>query len=152
VPDRIDFVRDRVAALNTEARDKLSRRVDAEISRRETRRQLFGAGIFRDPAWDILIELYKAHLAGQETTVSNLTMLGYFPQTTGLRHLARLVDNSIAIRTADEFDHRRIFVTLTKHGLSILERYFIGPNDDIQNDAIVINNHTHDSNSLFNLT
>ena len=87
-----------------------------EIKFRERRNALFPSGYFNDPAWDILLDLYKAHCAGRTISTTGLGLGGGVPQTTMLRHLNQLVEDGLAIRVNDPRDRRRVFVELTETG------------------------------------
>lgn len=91
---------------------------------RRQRSQIFGsAELFGEPAWDILLDLYIAHAEGKPVSVSSACIGSASPATTGLRWLAVLTEHGLIAREADEHDHRRIMVRLTKHGVTAMERF-----------------------------
>ena len=52
---------------------------------RRKRADFFGADLFSDPAWDILLELYETQLTGRRIAVSALAAVIDVPATTVLR-------------------------------------------------------------------
>ena len=89
----------------------------AEIRRairaRRLRDQHFGGGLFEDPAWDILLDLFAADLEGSQVSVSSLCIAASVAPTTALRWIAKLVDSGLLVRHPDPFDRRRAFMELS---------------------------------------
>lgn len=86
----------------------------ARLKRLRLRRnQLMGAPLFRDPAWDMLLELFVAHETGRKLSVSSLCYSSGVPPTTALRQLARLEKHGFVKREGDQTDNRRCFVLAT---------------------------------------
>ena len=99
-------------------RDKRERALLAEfvgrIRRLRLRRnELVGAPLFRDPAWDMLLELYAAHESGRRVSVSSLCYASGVPPTTALRQIARLEKFGLIVREGDRRDSRRQFIVPT---------------------------------------
>ena len=100
------------------------RRLVREILRRRRRRQIyFSDDLFGEPAWDILLDLYAAELAGQKVSVSSACLASGVPSTTGLRWLSKLVDGGWIRREYDTLDGRRCWVFLTQRGISAMRKY-----------------------------
>ena len=55
------------------------------IRHRRRREQLFGAEVFADPVWDILLDLYASHHEGKNVAVTSLCIAAAVPPTTALR-------------------------------------------------------------------
>lgn len=91
---------------------------------RRLREQKFGADLFADPAWDILLEAYAAQLAQQRISVSGLCCGSAVPATTALRWIKKLEEDGWLIREADPFDARRFWLTLTDSASARLAEYF----------------------------
>lgn len=87
------------------------------ILRARRRRALyFGPGLFRDPAWDMLLDLGLARAGGRQL---DLTALGHgagIPSTTALRWIDVLLEHGLARRSVDPADARRGIITLTDKG------------------------------------
>jgi DNA-binding MarR family transcriptional regulator len=105
------------------------RPISAEIVRRvfelrRTRQQSFPAKLFADPAWDMLLQLYAAHLESQRMSITRLTRTCAIPATTVLRRLATLTEAGLVTRTEDPFDSRRVYVALSFSGAEAMDRCF----------------------------
>ena len=83
------------------------------IRARRLRDQHFGSGLFEDPAWDILLDLFAADLEGTQVSVSSLCIAASVAPTTALRWIAKLTDSGLLERRADPFDRRRAFMELS---------------------------------------
>lgn len=86
----------------------------------ESRRKvdkIFGmAGFSVSPAWDIVLDLYKATDFGKEISVSSACIGAACPATTALRWLHALEGMNLIVRRADLEDRRRYVVSLTERG------------------------------------
>ena len=78
------------------------------------RNELLGAPLFRDPAWDMLLELYVAHEQGRDISISSLCYASGVPASTALRHVQRLEEHGLVEREGDRSDNRRLFVRPTE--------------------------------------
>lgn len=83
------------------------------IRRRRLRDRFFGEGLFADPAWDILLDLYAARLEGKHVSVSSLCIAAAVPPTTALRWITVLTEKGMLVREADPQDRRRIYIALS---------------------------------------
>jgi DNA-binding MarR family transcriptional regulator len=102
--------------------------VRAVVRARAQRQRFFGADLFADPAWDILLELYACELAQHRISVSKLCFAITVPTTTVLRWLA-LLDRQGLIQRDDDFrDRRRVWVSLSPAGLEKMQDYFVSLN------------------------
>ncbi|QNE31601.1 hypothetical protein F1C10_06435 [Sphingomonas sp. NBWT7] len=91
-------------------------------ARRQRDRHL-GPGLFEDPGWDMMLDLYAAHLERAQVSVSSLCIAAAVAPTTALRWIARMTDAGIFRREPDPFDRRRAFMFLTPRGLEGMRRY-----------------------------
>lgn len=91
---------------------------------RRTRDKAFPGKLFGDPTWDIMLQLYVAHLDSLRISISRLTRLCGVPATTVLRRLGALEDRDLITRTGDPFDARRVYVALSATGAHAMERCF----------------------------
>ena len=75
-----------------------------------------------EPAWDILLDLYIAHVSRADLQVSSVCIEAGVPSTTILRWIARLEREGLVYRTADSGDARRRHVRLTQQGYDTMLR------------------------------
>jgi predicted transcriptional regulator len=94
------------------------------IDARRLRAKFFDSNLFADPAWDILLDLYRAHLAQQRICVTSVCFGAGVPVSTALRWLNALEERNLAKRSQDPLDGRRFFVELTEQGVSAMSGYF----------------------------
>lgn len=94
------------------------------IRGRETRAQFMPEGWFSDPAWDILLRLYEAHLDGVEHTVGDLGSFASTSPATTNRWLDVLFSRGWIQRRRCDRDQRRVFVSLTETGTETMNAYF----------------------------
>lgn len=93
------------------------------IRARRLRDQFFGAGLFEDPAWDMLLDLLAADLERIRVSVSSLCIASAVAPTTALRWIGKLVDAGLLVRQPDPFDRRRAYMELTDQARAGLKRY-----------------------------
>lgn len=108
-------------------------RVDIEAEALRLAKSLYGLrrrrdaasgikGLFGEPAWDILLDLYIAQRSRAELQVSSVCIEAGVPSTTILRWIARLEREGLVYRAADKGDARRRYVRLTEQGHSFVLR------------------------------
>lgn len=93
------------------------------IRARRLRDKQFGKGLFEDPAWDMMLDLFAAHLERADVSVSSLCIAAAVPPTTALRWIGRMSDAGLFERRADPFDRRRAFMGLSKTALDGMHAY-----------------------------
>jgi len=94
------------------------------IRARRLREELFGVGLFADPAWDILLDLTAARIEGRSVAVSSLCIAAAVPATTALRWIKQLTEAGLLHRVADPDDGRRVFIELTDRAAAAMTAYF----------------------------
>jgi DNA-binding MarR family transcriptional regulator len=86
------------------------------------KRDIALAGIeFGEPSWDMILDLYVQHVAGQTVTVSSLCAASAVPQSTALRWIDAMASAGHFIRSRDPNDQRRIHVRLAPSLLVAIE-------------------------------
>jgi DNA-binding MarR family transcriptional regulator len=96
-------------------------RVQDLIQRQRARDALFGPGLFGDPTWDILLEIYRAELECRTTFPRELGRATGHPQTSVLRWVSRLEAAGIVFRENDGASSWRVRVALTPDGLAAMQ-------------------------------
>lgn len=114
---------ERVVAQDMPKRSR-AEEVKVRIRARRLRDKYFDPRLFADPAWDILLDLYSAHLERRDVSVSSLCIAAATPPTTALRWIATMTDADLLVRQPHESDRRRFNISLSKRALDAIDRYF----------------------------
>jgi len=99
-------------------------RIGEILRARTMRAKFFNADLFADPAWDMLLDLYRAHLDQYRVSVTSLCTASGVPTSTALRWLRALEEGGLITRRQDPLDGRRTFVALTSAGVESMDSYF----------------------------
>lgn len=97
---------------------------DVMIAFRARRNKVFGADLFGEPGWDMMLELFRAKQQERRLSVKSLTIASNAPQTTAGRHLARLVEQGLAECSEDPGDARRKLVGISRDGYRRMDALF----------------------------
>ena len=97
-------------------------RLAYEISAR--RRFALGQGLFADPAWNILLDLFLSDEGGRDLSVTAVCIGSRSSAATALRYITLLVERKLIDRIADEHDGRRTYVRLTAKGWNAMVSLF----------------------------
>jgi DNA-binding MarR family transcriptional regulator len=97
--------------------------IRALLRARRLREQYLPADLFADPAWDMMLDLMAARLAGQRVSVSSLCIAAAVPPTTALRWIRQLTDRGVFARIDDPADGRRVFIELTEDAARALSSW-----------------------------
>lgn len=88
---------------------------EGAYNQRRARKQIFeNSGLFGEPAWDILLDLYVAELRERRVSVSDACLASGVPPTTALRWLALLEEANLVERHKDPHDARRVHLELSE--------------------------------------
>jgi hypothetical protein len=93
------------------------------IRARRLRDKAFEAGMFEDPAWDILLDLFAASLERSEVSVSSLCIAAAVAPTTALRWVGRMTSAGLLVRQHDPFDRRRALMSLSPRSMAAMRSY-----------------------------
>jgi DNA-binding MarR family transcriptional regulator len=88
---------------------------------RMKRNEMMGTQMFRDPAWDMMLDLYAAHERSEKVSVSALCYASGVPQSTALRAVQRLEEQGMIERAGDPEDLRRSWVRASSKALAGIE-------------------------------
>ncbi|MEI9851289.1 MAG: hypothetical protein WDN24_11130 [Sphingomonas sp.] len=83
------------------------------FAERRSRAEVFGAELFQDPVWDLMLELYAATGEGKRVGINSATIAAGVPATTALRYIKMLTQRGIVARDQCVEDSRRVYVRLT---------------------------------------
>lgn len=92
---------------------------------RQLRRKLFGAAMFAETAWDILLTLYLADGSLPRPAVSELAGSTDTPLSTTSRWLGYLQEEGLANGSGGGFESSARGVELTDKGRRLLDEYFL---------------------------
>jgi DNA-binding MarR family transcriptional regulator len=98
--------------------------VECMIRARQLREKFFDARLFSDPAWDIILFLYRRELDQRRTSVTNLCEDTGVPLSTVLRHINSLTARGILVRQPNNFDARVVYLELTEAAKANVGGYF----------------------------
>jgi DNA-binding MarR family transcriptional regulator len=101
----------------------VERLVRAILRARRRREAMFGADLFGEPSWDLLLELYAAELAQHKISVSSACLASAVAPTTALRWISKLERDGWIRREADPRDRRRYWLFLTPQGVSAMRSF-----------------------------
>jgi hypothetical protein len=92
---------------------------------RRRRDELFRLpGMFGEPAWDILLDLFIATHEGRTVSVSSACIGSAVPQTTALRWLRFLEAKELIERESDTHDRRRANLRVTAKATMLIREFF----------------------------
>lgn len=93
---------------------KFRRRRDARTD------ELFGRGLFADPAWDMLLDLFIHNAQGINVSVTSACVGSNAPPTTALRHLAEFERRGMVERRQHPTDGRVWLANLTIEAMAMM--------------------------------
>jgi hypothetical protein len=91
---------------------------------RRTRDKVFGAQMFGEPAWDIMLDLFISECDGRRISVTSACIASCVPKATALRVIKQLEKTNIVIRQRDPEDARRSYVRLSQSALQTMTGIF----------------------------
>lgn len=93
------------------------------IAERQCRAHCFDAELFREPAWDILLDLALAGATGRSLSITAVCIGSGVPATTALRWIGVLTKAGLIERQDDRNDRRRGWLSLTEAGRDAMQAY-----------------------------
>lgn len=121
----ISFLQDAVAAgLNKPSYKSVTQFAAGMRAIRLRRNELLGKPVFRDPAWDMLLDLTAARAEHTRVSVTSLCIASGVPPTTALRWIGQMTQSGLLERVEDESDRRRAFIALSDTAADAMARYF----------------------------
>lgn len=94
------------------------------LENRRKRIAIFGAQMFAEPAWEMILILY-VNEGGRRHTQTSLGEMSGASRSTGMRWIDYLSGRGLISREEHPTDKRSNFVILTEEGRSLLELYLI---------------------------
>ncbi|MBC9031949.1 MarR family transcriptional regulator [Sphingomonas sp. JC676] len=90
---------------------------------RRKRGDFFGADLFADPAWEILLDLFAAGIEGRVVSITSACIASGVPTTTALRWITLLVSRGAVCRAPDARDHRRSHLYLSTEAKAVMAEW-----------------------------
>jgi DNA-binding MarR family transcriptional regulator len=91
---------------------------------RRVRDTMFAPGLFADPAWDILLDLYASEARGECVQISSLAFAARVPHSTAIRWARIMTAKGLILRDKNPRDARRIHVRLSPLAHQMLAEFF----------------------------
>jgi DNA-binding MarR family transcriptional regulator len=88
---------------------------------RRTRDSFLSEGLFGEPAWDILLDLFASQAEGKTVQVSSACIAAAVPASTALRYIAEMERRGLIKRAPSTQDRRSYHLTLTDEGRGHME-------------------------------
>jgi hypothetical protein len=95
--------------------------LEALLSVRDARNEIWLGGTFRDHAWFMILDLYLSMLRRKRISVSSLCLASGGTQTTSLRRIYDLVRLGVIQREQDTSDRRRVYLVLSSDVVAHLQ-------------------------------
>ena len=103
--------------------DYLIRMAHAVLAARRLRARHFSEQLFREPAWDMLLDLFIQEAKGRRSSIKSVCVAACVPPTTALRWVVWLENAGLIVRNNDQRDGRRVFVSLSPAGHEAMRDY-----------------------------
>jgi hypothetical protein len=95
------------------------------IAVRRSRLRYFSPALFGEPAWDILLDLLRAELAGEQVSISGARAATCLPASTSRRWLKVLEHHGLVLRRGDWDNIDSSCVVLAPEASSAMRRYVL---------------------------
>lgn len=100
------------------------------LASRRRREDLFGANLFADPAWDMLLDLFVEEEKGNSVYVSSLCMASAVPTTTALRWIGTLTEAGLFERRPTG-SNRKIEIFLSRRARALVRQHLNETLDEV---------------------
>lgn len=87
---------------------------------RRDRERLFDDGIFADPAWDLLLDLFVRSERNEQVSISSACHAASVPEATALRYLKALTEKAYIERISHPNDKRSTTLKMTPLGRNLM--------------------------------
>ena len=103
--------------------DKMATIASSIYRSRKFRANYFGAELFAEPAWDMLLDLFINRIRGARVSTTSLCLAAGVPQATGLRWIETLAQHELVRRFRAPDDARLKLVEITTKGFQLMRRF-----------------------------
>ena len=118
MPSKMNLVSGGQLRIETTQPDELLAVVAQRIARlRKKKASLFDPGIFSEPAWDMMLDLFVEEAMGRDVPLTSVAVASRVPLTTALRYLKVMEGQQLVRRFPHSKDGRVSHVRLTEDAL-----------------------------------
>ena len=103
---------------------RIAELVDYVRKARGLRLRFLDPQLFGEPAWDMLLDLYRAEIAQQRIAIGSVCIASGVPMTTALRWLRAMEAKGLVQRRPSPNDLRRTYVELTPEAIAAMDALF----------------------------
>ncbi len=103
----------------------LEREATQILAERRLRGRYIDPSLLGEPAWDILLDLFRAGLAGKRVAVTEACHAASIPATTALRWVEVLRSRGLIHRVPSQADRRRVWLELDPAITLQMARYLV---------------------------
>jgi len=96
------------------------------VAMRGRRDRHFRGELFAEPAWDMMLDLFIAHLEGRRIYVTSLCIASNVPNTTALRYIQDMVRHGEIVSCSDAKDGRRRWLSLSESAVVAMSQIVMG--------------------------
>ena len=104
--------------------------VEKTLDRRRKRERAFPSDIFGEPSWEVLLNLYRSAMSGEEISITKASYMANCPPSSALRVIADLIERELVTKQKVT-GGRKVIVSISQLGIDSMNRYF-----DLVADAI----------------
>jgi len=108
--------------VNTETLGATEEDIASILRLRRARAEMFGAELFGDLAWDILLQLFAARLGRRKVRLSDLQIVA--PKTTVARWAAVLEERGLISCHLDRLNSKELWIELSASGAARMSALF----------------------------
>ena len=101
----------------------IEERVRRLIAQKELRMKSLPAQLHEEDSWGMFLEIFLAHLKGQNVPAANIYYSQTLTTSTAFRRVASLIDAGLVEKFSDSKDARRVLLGLTESGQEIMRGF-----------------------------
>ena len=94
-----------------------------EYAARRERERFLDSSLLREPAWDMLLDLFIQKVAGRRVSSTSLCLGANVPYATGARYIERLEGEGLVLRFTPPDDKRLVLIDYTPDGFHRMRDY-----------------------------
>lgn len=97
----------------------------SEYKNRSIRTEFFRSDYTNgEPSWNILLDLCVADIEGKRISVTSSCIASGAPMATALRWISLMENDGLVVKSPDQHDKRRTFISITRKAHNLLKSYY----------------------------